>query len=154
EAVFAFSGKEGEVLRMKAGANPAAKGEGLDMLQGTTDYFLGNDPSKWVKDVPQFGKVALRSVAPGVDLYYYGSNGRLEYDYVIAPGTNPASVALALSGNKDLSIDANGDLVISMRKGELRFQQPIAYQDINGKRVPVAAKYQLAGNTVHFKVGS
>src|SRR5262249_35679920 len=40
------------------------------------------------------------------------------------------------------------------RKGKLRFQQPIAYQDIKGKRVPVAAKYQVAGNIVRFKLGS
>jgi len=153
EAVFAF-GKEGEVLRMKAGTNAAAKSEGLDRLPGTTDYFLGNDPSKWVKDVPQFGKVALRSVAKGVDLYYYGSNGRLEYDYVIAPGSDPRSIALLLSGNKHLKVDANGDLVIGMNKAELRFQPPVAYQEIDGKRVPVAAKYQLAGNRVSFKLGA
>ena len=73
---------------------------------------------------------------------------------MIAPGSDPRSIALVLSGNKNLKVDANGDLVIGMSKAELRFQQPVAYQEIEGKRVPVAAKYQLAGNRVSFNLGA
>ena len=36
------------VLRMKLeGANQHAKVEPLDKLEGITNYFIGNDPSKW-----------------------------------------------------------------------------------------------------------
>src|SRR5262249_3123966 len=34
-----------------AGANAAARGAGIDMLPGQTNYLLGNDPAKWRTNV-------------------------------------------------------------------------------------------------------
>jgi len=48
-------------------------------------YFLGNDPSKYHSNVPQFGRVLAKSVYRGVDVAYYGTEGKLEYDFVVAP---------------------------------------------------------------------
>jgi hypothetical protein len=49
-------------LRMKMiGGNAAAIAEPLDRLPGTTDYYPGNDPSKWLTHVPNYRRVALRS---------------------------------------------------------------------------------------------
>ena len=34
----------------------------------------------------RFGKVRYTDVYPGIDLVYYGKEGLLEYDFVVAPG--------------------------------------------------------------------
>src|SRR5258708_3163556 len=67
EAVFA--GRDGSVERMKlVGANRKARVEPLDKQPGISNYFIGNDPSKWQTNIPNYGRVALRSVYPGIDL--------------------------------------------------------------------------------------
>ena len=89
EAVFA--GGDGSVERMHLiGASPKARFEPLERQLGISNCFIGNDPSKWRTNVPNFGRVALREVYPGIDLIFYGNEGRLEYDWVVAPEQTPS----------------------------------------------------------------
>jgi hypothetical protein len=59
------------VLRMKVvGANPAPQVIGVDDLPGKSNYFSGNDPTKWQTNVSNCAKVKYEGVYPGVDLVY------------------------------------------------------------------------------------
>ena len=74
-------------LQMKlAGANPNASLTGADLLPGKSNYFLGNDSAKWRHGVPQFARVRYENIYPGINLVFYGNQGRLEYDFQVAPG--------------------------------------------------------------------
>jgi hypothetical protein len=85
------------VLHMKLlGANPKARVSGLEELPGKSNYFIGNDPKKWRTNVPNYAKVKYANVYPGVDLVYYGNQGKLEYDFVVQPGADPGSIQLAV----------------------------------------------------------
>ena len=82
-------------LRMKlVGANPQAKVSGLEELPGRSNYFIGNDPKKWRTNVPNYAKVKYADVYPGVNLVYYGNQGKLEYDFVVQPGADPRKIVL------------------------------------------------------------
>jgi hypothetical protein len=43
-------------------------------------------------------------------------------------------IRLALSGAEKVAIDAQGDVVLSARGGEVRLRKPDIYQEINGER--------------------
>src|ERR1700674_4517582 len=89
----------GGVLRMKLrDANPAAKVSGLDELAGTSNYFIGNDPAKWRTNVPTYEKVRYEGIYSGIDMVYYGSQQRLEYDFIVAPGADPRRIAFDIRG--------------------------------------------------------
>ncbi len=78
--------REGSVLRLKMiGANAAARVEGQDELPGKVNYFIGNDPEKWRRNIPTYRKVHYTDVYPGIDIVYYGNQRELEYDFVVAP---------------------------------------------------------------------
>jgi len=82
---------EPAVLRMSLiGANPSASIVGRQELQGKSNYFIGNNLLKWRTDIPNYARVICRSVYPGVDLVYRGKPRSLEYDFVVAPGADPA----------------------------------------------------------------
>ena len=83
-----------------AGANPAAAVAGASPLPGKSNYFIGNNPAKWHRDIPQFARVRYQSVYPGVDLVYYGNQGQLEYDFEVAPGADPSQIALRFHGQE------------------------------------------------------
>ena len=95
------------VIRMAldgANKNPAASGD--EQLPGKSNYFIGNDPAKWHRDIPQFARVSYENVYPGVDLVYCGNQGRLEYDFKIAPGADPRRVALRFEAPQKPRLDA------------------------------------------------
>jgi hypothetical protein len=56
------------VIEMKlAGANPSATLMGVDRLPGKSNYFVGNDASKWRVGVPHFSRVQYKDVYPGIN---------------------------------------------------------------------------------------
>ena len=97
-------------LRMKlVGANPNAVATGGDELPGKTNYFIGNNPKKWRTNVPTYAKVKYKGVYPGIDLVYYGNQGgRLEYDFVVAPGANPNVIAFDVGVGSPRRLPAQG----------------------------------------------
>jgi uncharacterized repeat protein (TIGR01451 family) len=132
-------------------ANPQAETEGTDQLPGKSNYFIGNDPAKWHRDVPQFARVKYTNVFPGVDLVFYGNQRRLEYDFEVAPGSDPRQVVLKFEGAQAMSIDASGDLVLTIAGGDVRLQAPRIYQRIGEDEHPVQGRFELRGkNEVGF----
>jgi hypothetical protein len=114
-------------------ANPQAKAAGHDALPGKSHYLIGNDPATWRTNISTYAKVTYAGVYPGVDLVYYGNRGRLEYDFVLAPGADPDLVTLAFEGTRDVHIDARGDLVLSVEGGgEVRQHKPVVFQERAG----------------------
>lgn len=133
-------------LRMKLiGANSSAGFSGRDELPGKSNYFVGS-PDRWCTNIPTYRSVIERSVYPGVDFIYYGNQGQLEYDIVVAPAADPRAVRWSIEGAKKLSIDAKGALVMDFDGGKLRLERPIAYQKVNGSRNAVPVSYALLGD--------
>lgn len=144
----------GVVQTRLLGANRRAVASGADRLPGTSNYFIGNDPAKWRTGIASYGKVKYEGVYPGVDLVYYGNQGKLEYDFVVAPKGDPTRIAMEMGGR--LGIDERGDLMVATNAGNVVFQKPVAYQRTRtGRQQPVDAEYVLAGeNRVSFRVGT
>jgi hypothetical protein len=137
------------------GANGRAGMSGLDALSGKANYFLGSDPACWRANLPLFEKVRVAEVYPGIDVVYYGSQQKLEYDLVVAPGADAGAVRLRITGADRLELDAQGDLVLSIGDARLRQHKPVLHQLINGVVAPVAGGYRLLDpQTVGFQVGS
>ena len=44
----------------------------LNPLLGHSNYFIGNDASRWKRNVPQFSRVRYRGIYSGIDLDFYG----------------------------------------------------------------------------------
>ncbi len=79
-------------------ANPAAPLQALAQQGGVTNYYLGQDSSKWRLGVKHYAKLREQGVYPGVDVVYYGDSRRLEFDFVVAPKADPGVIALSFSG--------------------------------------------------------
>jgi uncharacterized protein (TIGR03437 family) len=153
ETVLAAHG--GPPLRMKlSGANRSASIAGEARQASISNYFGGNDPHNWHTSVPNYGRVRYTDVYPGIDLVYYGKDGRLEYDWIVSPGADPSKIRMNFENADRLWIDPRGDLVIQAGHHEYRQQKPVVYQEIGGKRVPVAGSWTLHGREGSFRVGS
>ncbi len=142
------------VMRMTMlGANPQPVITAEDQQPGKTNYFIGNDPKNWHTGIPGFARVHYRDVYPGVDVVYHGAR-QLEFDVVVSAGANPDNVELSFDGAQHMAIDGSGDLVLTSEAGEVRMQHPVAYQEKNGVRKPVDARFVMKNaKQVAFALG-
>jgi len=144
------------------GATSAVEPAGDVELPGKSNYFIGNDPAKWHRDVPQFARVRYRNVYPGIDLVYYGNHGQLEYDFEVAPGSDPTRVALNFKSSQNLEarnlrIDQQGDLVLDIDGSDIRLHAPRIYQKFGTEERSVAGHFELRGqgkDQVGFQLGA
>jgi hypothetical protein len=155
EAIVALRGAAAPaVVRMRwLGANPAPEIAGRDELAGKVNYLIGADPTRWRRHVPTYARVVYRGVYPGIDLVFHGRDRRLEYDFVVAPGADPAAVRVAFEGAESVALE-HGDLVLGTPAGPLRMPRPVLYQEMDGTRREVAGGYRLDGPHVGFAVGA
>lgn len=136
------------------GSNPDPVARGAGELPGKANYFTGNDQANWITNIPTYARVEYKDVYTGIDLVYYGNEGELEYDFIVAPGGNPQDILLKFGNHDKLKIDEKGSLVLDVRGKELTMKPPFSYQDRDGTRSPVFSEYVLVSeNTVGFNVG-
>jgi hypothetical protein len=124
-------------------SNPAAKVVGAEKQRGVVNYLLGRDRRRWRTHVPTYAKVKYEGVYPGVDLVFYGTEGQLEYDFLVAPGADPAPILLSASGAERVELAPNGDLLLHVPGGVLTQHKPFAYQLVDGEKRPVPAEFVL-----------
>jgi hypothetical protein len=142
------------VVRMKlVGGNHAPTVSGLQELPGKSNYFLGNERTKWRTGIPHYARVRYDEVYPGISLIYYGNQQQLEYDFVVAPGANPGSVRLQIEGGAGIRLDRDGNLVLKTSVGDLFQRTPLVYQETEGVRRTVPGRYVLkARGEIGFQV--
>ena len=144
-------------LRMRLlGGNPSPRIEGKEPLPGTANYFIGNNPTNWRTSIPTFARVRYAQVYPGIDLEYYGAEQRLEFDFKLAPGADPAAIRFRLDGAQKLTLDPQGNLIATTHGDPITFHAPEIYQpDAKGNDRPVRGSFKIsAGRTVSFTLGN
>lgn len=150
------------VLRMRVMDGRSVRPLASDPQPGISNYFVGNDPAKWRTGIQGYARVRYPNVLPGLDVVYYGTGAaigsgaqRLEYDAVLAPGTDPKSIVLAFDGADSIAIDASGAATLKLHGGrEVVQPAPLAYQlDAAGQRERVDVRYVLREGGIGFALG-
>lgn len=149
------SGQTATTRMQFAGANPSARISGDAALPGKVNYFIGNQPVQWQSGVPTFAKVCVDNLYPGVNVVYYGNGRQLEYDFNLAPGIDPQTIAIHFDGAEKISVNPQGELVVSLNGGEIIQHSPLAYQNVGAIRHEIAGSYKiLDAHTATFAVDS
>ena len=145
------------------GGDPAAPPEPLDLLPGTVSYFLGNEPSRWLRGLPTYDRVRYVGVWPGVDVVHRNDGGLLEFDFVLAPGVDASVIGMSFTDDEGqavpVAVDAAGDLLVHSAAGVVRLPRPVIFQEVAGARRPVDGGYLLGAvegvaPQVGFQLGS
>jgi hypothetical protein len=131
------------------GANQRAQISGAELQGSTTNLYFGNDPAKWRHGVPNYSRVQVQALYPGIDLAYYGNGGELEYDLTVKAGADPRRIRFHLEG-ENTRLNQHGDLV-----SELIQKRPVAYQlAADGSRRTVDSRYRKnADGSYGFALG-
>lgn len=140
--------KSGVFLRLVfEGADASAPIVGEQPREASFSYFIGKDPTKWVRGARSFDAVRWCHLYEGVDLVLRAQGDRLKYDLHLAPGVVPSTVRIRVEGADGLSLNELGELVIHTTLGDLVQPQPRSFQiEIEGDEQAVRVVYELTGS--------
>ena len=105
------------------------------------NYYLGDQPDKWVTGLYPVRKVRLKNIYPNIDFVIYTRGEKVEFDWVVHPGGDPALIGLSLAGQDRCYISENGDLTALTGAGRFTMNKPEAKQ---GNR-DIACRYVASG---------
>jgi hypothetical protein len=143
-----------KVVRLNiVGIDPHPEVIGSEERPGVTSYFSGADPKHWHPRIPQFAKVIYRHAYPGIDVVFEVRDGRLEYDFLIAPHADPNLIRVNVEGGRPHQT-ATGDVVVRFdRHKDFTLKKPDAYQPGDEDQV-TNVRYSLRGRDMTFALNN
>ncbi len=149
----AIKGKESWVIseRWVGGKVQAITPE--EELPTKVSYFVGDDPSKHKTNLPTYRYVSLGEVWSGVEVKLKATQKTVEKLFYVQPGADPSKIVVEVDGAKGLKLSKDGEIIIQTGLGELKLSKPVAWQEKDGKELPVEVSYKLIGkNRYSFEV--
>ena len=123
-----FAAGETRLRLSWADANRAANAEPLEEQPGRIHYFVGKASPQRGRGMPLFGRVRYRDVYPGIDVEFYGTRARPEFDFVVHPGADPSLIRFAIDGAESVEQTAEGELTAIAGGLPLHLKIPRIYQ--------------------------
>jgi len=140
------------LLRVRMiGARHQPRAVGEQPQRTRVNYYTGS--KRPIVGVPTYGRVRIAEAYPGIDVVYYGNTDRLEYDFVVAPGADPAPIRFALEGARSV-VESGGALRIALPGRTIELEAPVAFQERDGRREPVEVRYRVARGDVSLVLGA
>jgi hypothetical protein len=152
---------EPSVLRLQfIGADTGQIASEGSALPGRVNYIRGQDRAKWHTNIATYPSIAYENLYPGIGLRYSGKGGNLKGTYVVSPNADPSNIKWRYAGAQSTTLDDEGSLRIAVGVADgqpitLTEEAPVAWQEIDGRLMPVDARYQLAGDgAISFLLGT
>jgi muconolactone delta-isomerase len=149
----AVKGKESWVIseHWVGGKVQAINGE--EELQTKVSYFIGKDFSKHRSNLSNYRYVSLGEVWSGIEVKLKATQKTVEKLFYVKPGADPSKIQVQVDGAKGLKLSKDGEIIIRTGLGELKLSKPVAWQEKDGKKLPVEVSYKLIDkNRYSFEV--
>lgn len=132
------------------GSDPHVKPVVETPLEGYDNYFQGADARQWVRKAKAYATVLYPNVYPGIDFRVSSLGRNLKYEFVVAPGADPARIKLHYTGT--FGVQRNDEaLEIQTAVGVLTEEKPYCYQAVGKDKQTVPSAYTLNNDIVSFR---
>lgn len=117
------------------------------------NYLKCNNSSKWCQNVSTYEKIVYKNLWNNIDLVFSCVKGQLKYEFILNSGASLDDIKLSYIGGDSISLDNEGNLIISTALGSFTDKKPLTYQMIENKKVIIENSFILkADNMFGFKV--
>lgn len=123
-----------------------------EVVARRTNFFLGNDLDKWVRQAPEFANLYYENVWPGIDVHFYlQASGELKYDFILSPEADLSAIGVVYDGLEGLSVHKDGQLELHHPWHPVLEAAPKAWKLED--QTPVKVRYRISGgNSYGFEV--
>ena len=139
------------------GLDDAHRVVSAERLPGIVNYFIGNQPSRWLTNLPTYAGIVYEQLYPGIDLRYDGAQSTLKGTYTLAPQADPSRIRWHYQGATSVRVDEQtGDLLLELDHGATLIEKaPSAWQAIDGTRTSVTVQYVvMEDDSIGFALGA
>ena len=143
-----FSSYEVQVSLL--GANKHAHALNLEPQQYHENYYTGADHGAGFT-ANAFDKVVYKDVYPGIDWVVYTKEGKVEYDFVVNAGGNPADIRIQYLGVNSLKSMPDGGIIAETPMGTIVEHAPLAFENNTGRKV--SSRFQVDNDVITFATG-
>jgi hypothetical protein len=125
----------------------------LDPYDYHYNYFIGDVPNKWTKNVMIYRNIKIKNIYDSIDLLLTLDNDQPRYDLIVNPGGNPSEISFSYEGQDELRINDNGNIELKIANNIIENNSLYAYQEINGIKKQVDCKFTINDNKIFFELG-
>jgi hypothetical protein len=135
----------GHILAFSADGVVAATGGHayqVHFVDAAATPVTNTSPAQEGSSTPPLSRVTYPDLWPGISLAYDAPEGALlRSTYHLAPLADPTRIRLRY--NVPIEVESDGGLAVRYDTGTMRESAPLAWQEIDGQRVPVAVAFRL-----------
>ncbi|MCR5822256.1 MAG: gliding motility-associated C-terminal domain-containing protein [Bacteroidales bacterium] len=136
------------------GSDKGCTPTGMAPDEGYSNYYIGNDPSRWVSKVPSYAVVEYNDLYKDVDFRIFSAKNMAKYEFRVAPGADPSVIRMQYDGQSNIRLLSNGNLLIVTSVRDIVELRPYVYQEgRNGKQIEIKSSFKLRNNVVTFDIG-
>ncbi len=132
------------------GCNAASRLSAREQADGVVNFYSARFP-KGLLGVREFHRVVYEEIYAHIDLEVFASEGRFKYNFIVHPGGNPRQIRMLYDGAEDVTIDADGTLMITTPFGTIEENAPQSWTVERHRSVRSA--FQLRDRCVSFEIG-
>lgn len=110
---------------------------------GVSNYLREKAEPTRPTSAHHYGRVRYVALYPGIDLVFYGTRKRPEFDFVLQPHADPSVIRIRIRGKATLSIERDGQLSVNLRAGTVRLGAPTIYQPCSSGACSISGRYRL-----------
>ena len=115
--------------RMRFLGAAAVTPSSTDRMEGYSNYYLGDDPSRWRSQVSSYASVRYDDLYPGISLEIYGGRKAMKYNLIVEPGADASQIALEYEGVENIKVNGKtGAMLIETSVRNIVESKPYVYQ--------------------------
>ena len=161
EVVYSFVTGEGDkdakVLALRENLLSARikniKGE--EQSGTNVNYFVGNK-EQWRRNIASYRSINFGEVYGDVELKLKAYGNNVEKLFIVGPCGETSDIRIMIEGAENLAVNKSGELEVNTELGIIKFTKPVAYQEIDGKKIEIKCEFNVFDyqNSYGFKVAA
>lgn len=131
--------------------------EGMPVIVGNHPTLPGDLVNKdsLADKEPGFLELRYKNVYPGVDVYFYGKQKQLFYEFVLTESADSGAVRMQIVNSGEdarVNVDIHGNVAIICESKRMKINKPNVYRMINNEKIPVSGYFFVTrNNELRFK---
>jgi len=122
--------------------------QGLEPKSFYTNYFIGNDSTKWATHCKTYRSVTYKNIWDGIDMAYFFTPEGLKYEYYIHPGADTTDLQVKLIGATPETVDSSRYLEYVTPLGSLKDYQLKVFTQTT--KQPIDASFSVQDDILSF----